>query len=254
MWWLGRRQPGEVEVDGLRFAVHPADLGVTFEIARSGEYEPATRAALLSVLREGGTFIDIGAHVGLFTVPAARAVGPSGVVIAFEPDPKNRALLEANIARHGLDQVRIVPAAVSDHDGTMSLKRSRFNTGDHRLSSRGDVPVEVVALDRWLETQQVVPDVIKMDVQGAEPAVLSGMERLMASSHPLHVILEFTPSLLRGAGCDPAGILKKLVDQGFVLHVIDERSGTSTLANPETVMSVCPKRGYVNLHAMRAAS
>ena len=124
---LACRQPTEVEVGGLAFDVHPADFGVTFEIASTGDYEPVTRASCIAALHPGMTFIDIGAHVGLFAVPAAMAVGRDGRVIAFEPDPDNRRLLTRNVARHGLENVTIVDAAVADRQGEITLKRSPFN-------------------------------------------------------------------------------------------------------------------------------
>jgi len=255
LWWLRRRQPSEVEVDGRTYSVHPADFGVTFEIASTGDYEPASRAACQAALREGGTFVDIGAHVGLFAVPASSAVGSSGRVIAFEPDPDNRGLLEQNVARHQCGNVTVVPAAVADRDGEMQLARSRFNTGDHRVSeSSGGLRVPVYALDDWLERQRIEPDVIKMDVQGAEPLVLAGMRRTLGGSRPLHVLFEFTPAMLRKRGADPLDMLEQFVRDGFSLFMIDERRGDSVAAAPADILRSCPKRGYVNVHAVRGGA
>ena len=97
LWLLGRRQPDRVELDGCSYQVHPRDFGVTLELHSTGDYEQGTRRCIFEMLKPGMTFVDIGAHVGLFSVPAASCVGPSGRVFAFEPDPSNRQLLEANI-------------------------------------------------------------------------------------------------------------------------------------------------------------
>jgi FkbM family methyltransferase len=256
MKWLTRRQPAEVQIGGLAYAVHPADFGVTFEIASTGDYEPVTRAACAAALKPGDTFIDIGAHVGLFTVPASAVVGATGRVIAFEPSPDNRLLLEANTKRHGCENVEVVAAAVADRSGKMTLSQSRINTGDHRLGEtrgRSGVRVQVVALDEWLASRSLVPKVIKMDVQGAEPLVLAGMKELLGSEHPLQVLLEFAPSMLRAAGSDPLRLLEGLQANGFVLHIIDERRGNTVSASPTDIMEACPSRGYVNLHAIRSA-
>ncbi|MDP7030548.1 MAG: FkbM family methyltransferase [Phycisphaerales bacterium] len=255
LWWLARRQPAEVDVGGRRYDVHPADFGVTFEIASTGDYEPASRAACRSALQPGQTFVDIGAHVGLFAVPASEAVGPSGTVIAFEPDPDNRALLERNLSRHNCDNVTVVPAALADRDGEMQLARSRFNTGDHRISeASGGLRVPVYALDDWLDRCGVVPDVIKMDVQGAEPLVLAGMRRTLEADRPLHVLFEFTPAMLRKRGAAPQALLEQFLADGFTLFMIDERRGDSIASAPADIMRACPARGYVNVHAVRGAA
>lgn len=251
---LARRQPAEVEVGGLTFEVHPADFGVTFEIASTGDYEPVTRSACIEALTPGMTFIDIGAHVGLFTVPAAMAVGPGGRVIAFEPDPDNRRLLERNIARHELDTVQVVPAAVSDRSGDITLKQSPFNTGDHRIDARSGargVQVQMVSLDQWLSEHDHTADVIKMDVQGAEPLVLRGMQSLLDGDRPLQLLLEFAPSMLRASGADPRSVLLGLEGAGFSMKIIDERSGVSAGASVDGIMRACPARSYVNVHCVR---
>ena len=254
---LASRQPAEVEVGGLAFEVHRGDFGVTFEIASTGDYEPVTRAACAAALKPGMTFIDIGAHVGLFTVPAAMAVGPEGRVIAFEPDPDNRRLLERNVARHALENVLVIDAAVADRDGEITLKRSRFNTGDHRIDARPGtrgLRVPMVSLDEWLSEHNVEPDVIKMDVQGAEPMVLAGMRSLLDGDRPLHLLLEFAPSMLRACGTDPRDLLQRLEQAGFAMQIIDERTGGSADADVESIMRACPTRSYVNLHCARSAS
>ncbi|MDP7070619.1 MAG: FkbM family methyltransferase [Phycisphaerales bacterium] len=254
MWWLGRRQPSEVVVDGLAYAVHPADFGVTFEIARTGDYEPATRSACLELLEPGMTFVDIGAHVGLFAVPAAMAVGPEGHVHAFEPDPDNRALLERNVARHTCGNVEVHPEAVAAAPGSLTLARSRYNTGDHRLvegPSRGGVSVDVIALAPWLATRGITPDVIKMDVQGAEPLVIRGMSDFLEGDLALALLMEFAPAMLRSAGTDPSNLLADLVSHGFDLELIDERTGLRSQASVADIMSACPAHGYVNLLARR---
>jgi FkbM family methyltransferase len=251
---LARRQPAEVTIDGLAFEVHPADFGVTFEIASTGEYEPITRGACVASLEAGATFVDIGAHVGLFAVPAAKAVGVEGRVVCFEPDPDNRRLLERNLARHELSNVEVVGAAVADHAGSITLKRSSFNTGDHRIdpgkSARG-VEVPMVSLDAWIEEHGIEPDVIKMDVQGAEPLVIAGMQDLLEGNRPLHIFLEFAPAMLRSANTDPRALLQRLTACGFVMRIIDERHAGSIEADVEAVMSACPARSYINLHCVR---
>ena len=136
----------------------------------------------------------------------------------------------------------------------MLLSQAGINPGDHMLGEtrgRSSLRVPIVVLDEWLASRSLVPDVIKMDVQGAEPLVLAGMHELLGGDRPLQVLLEFAPSMLRAAGSDPLRLLEGLQANGFVLHIIDERRGDTVLASPTDIMGACPSRGYFNLHAIR---
>lgn len=246
---LAGRQPSSVEVDGLRFDVHAGDFGVTLELIAAGAYEPGSQQVMLDRLPQGGCFVDIGAHVGLFALPAARKVGPSGRVFAFEPNPENRALLEANVVRNGMEGiVEVVPCAVGDAAGTAVLHCSAWNTGDHRLfgapRGRRRVDVEVVRLDEFLGARGCRADMIKIDVQGAEARVIAGL----GVPDPLPVLLmEYSPSMVVDAGDDPEALLQGLVDSGWALSMVDEGSGSLTPGSVADVVKRCPHHAYVNL-------
>ncbi|MCH2135773.1 MAG: FkbM family methyltransferase [Phycisphaerales bacterium] len=248
---LARRQPRQVTLEGLRYDVPPGDFGVTLELLGTGTYEPGSLKVLLDLLPEGGTFIDVGAHVGLFTLPAARKVGPGGRVIAFEPDPDNRAMLEANIERNGFsDVVEVVAAAVSSQTGTATLHRSAWNSGDHRLlgapRGRRGISVDVVALADVIADRALQVDAIKIDVQGAEARVLQGL----GQPDPLPALLmEYSPSMMVDAGDDPQGLLAALEAGGWQLQIIDEGTGDLLGGDAAFVHRRCPYRSYVNLLA-----
>ncbi|HEX4679272.1 MAG TPA: FkbM family methyltransferase [Gaiellaceae bacterium] len=97
------------------------------------------------------TFVDAGAHVGYYTVLAGRLLGPRGLVLAFEPNPRNYELLLANVWRNGLANVVCFPWALSDETGFTDLYLSAENSGDHRIYAREEgrpsVPVRTAALD-----------------------------------------------------------------------------------------------------------
>jgi len=248
---LAKRQPSQVTLNGLRYDVHPGDFGVTLELIGTGQYEPGSLQVLLDLLPKGGTFIDVGAHVGLFTLPAARHVGDNGRVVAFEPDPDNRRLLEANIERNELGHiVEVIPAAVAAENGSAILHRSAWNTGDHRLlgapRGRRGVPVDVVALGPFLKERGLKADAVKIDVQGAEARVIRGL----GQPDPLPALLmEYSPSMVADAGDDPASLLEQLDSAGWQLHIIDEDTGDLLEGDPATIRRQCPHRSYVNLLA-----
>lgn len=135
---------------GVLYA-HRDDDFFTPTIAHHKVWEPGETGFLELRMRPGMTFLDIGAHVGYFSVLAGRLVGPRGLVLAFEPDRRNYELLLANVWRNGLASVACFPWAVSAASGFVDLHLSETNTGDHRIvaaaEARSTVTVRAVALD-----------------------------------------------------------------------------------------------------------
>lgn len=254
---LGLRQPSEVVLDENRFEVAPGDFGVTLELHATGGYEEGTRRFCLEYLQEGMTFVDIGAHVGLYSVPAAKRVGASGRVLAFEPDDVNRAMLEANLQRNGVSGVEVFPFGVCDRDGRLPFHRSGFNTGDHQLfhSGRGRASseIEVVQLDTIVDRLDARVDLIKMDVQGAEAKVLAGMQRLLSSDRAMAMIVELSPWMLRDIGDDPLELLEGLVAHGFELGTIDEASGHIESGDAGQILARCVDSSYLNVRCLRGS-
>ncbi|MBK8469817.1 MAG: FkbM family methyltransferase [Actinomycetales bacterium] len=186
----------------------------------SGSYETTTRRVLEMVVAPGSTVVDVGANVGYFTMLAALLTGPTGRVVAFEPEPRNHALLVANVAENKLDQVHVIRAACADRVGTHELAVNTAESGWHRLvaadgSSNGlkRVPVTLTTVDAVLGDARV--DVVKIDVEGHEGSVLAGMARTLAANPGVTVILEHSPAQARLAGLDPAAPLHQLAEAGL---------------------------------------
>jgi FkbM family methyltransferase len=157
-------------------------------------YEPAVTDAIVTALRPGDVFIDVGAHAGYFTVLAARIVAPRGHVVAFEPHEGARDALERTVQRNEMSAwVDVVPAALADSDGSGVLfvdnEASSRSTLEPNLSParqsgafRAGATVTTMAFDSWMVAR---PDLservrcVKIDVQGAEGRVLSGMRDLL---------------------------------------------------------------------------
>jgi FkbM family methyltransferase len=135
-----------------------------------GDHEPWMVEWFSRFLRPGGTFVDVGAHLGYFTLIAAEIVGPKGCVIAFEPDPRNAAILEANVVAAGKrGLVEIVRAAVGAEGGLTSFLIDHDYCS--RVAAEAQASVEQVPLDSY----DIPPEaVIKVDVEGHEIDVLLG--------------------------------------------------------------------------------
>lgn len=255
LWLLAKRQRSVIEHGGHRFEVDPKDFGVTFELEATGEYEKKTRELCMSFLKPGMTFVDVGAHVGLYAIPAASAVGPSGKVVAFDPDPDNFALLSRNVKASGYRNIELHQMAVSNINGNLTLHRSPYNTGDHQLfftgSGRQKVTVQSVTLDEFFKGRTDSIDVAKFDIQGAEAAALQGMVEILANSMNLRMFIEFAPSMLEDAGANPLAFLKSLESHGFALSMIDDAVGTVTQADAETIVRSSLKQAYINVLCQR---
>ncbi|WP_372791855.1 FkbM family methyltransferase [Paraconexibacter sp.] len=148
----------------------------------------------VAALQPGQVFWDVGAHIGLMSLIAARRVGREGAVVAFEPVPGNAERLRANLALNGAENVTVIGSAVAAQPGSMTMySRSgvslmwtleQENVGDERLD------VEVTTLDRVLDTAPY-PDLIKIDTEGVEVDVLRGASRLLADARA-RFLVEFT--------------------------------------------------------------
>lgn len=171
---------------GLRFDPGPSNP----EYAR-GSNERPVQDALASIAGEGSVVFDVGANVGFFTVLAAHLVGPIGQVVAFEPVPSNAGYVRRNAALNRLDNVSVVEKAVGDRVGRASLTLARFS-GGAVLTHAGRPPdaaetieVDIISIDQAVSTGAVpVPEVIKIDVEGAELDVFRGLEKTMRDHRP----------------------------------------------------------------------
>ena len=153
-----------------------------------GRYELGKQRALVSLLRPGDVFFDVGAHVGFYTLLAAMCVGKAGKVIAFEPLPRKLRFLRRHVEINRLSNVQIMPAAVSDTSGLGRLKIGG-NSYTNSLTGEGggeDLEVETVALDDLTARLRVPePDCIKLDIEGAEELALFGARRLLRETRPV---------------------------------------------------------------------
>ena len=149
-----------------------------------GVYEHQKQLALGSFLHSGDVVLDIGAHAGYYSLLASDKVRPGGHVYAFEPLPQNLAYLQRHLSLNSVENVTVYSAAVSDRCGVAPFKEG-FDSSTGRLDDEGRLMVSTVSLDelhrhRWIP----LPDLIKIDVEGAELAVLEGARQLLTAAHP----------------------------------------------------------------------
>ena len=148
-----------------------------------GSYEADKQLAIAGELRPGQIMFDIGANVGFFTLLGAKHVGPAGRVVAVEPLARNVDYLKRHCKINDYSNILIVPKAVSDFSGTARFSEEGESTS--RLSESGNSVVEVTTLDDLAKDLRVRPDLIKVDVEGAEIGLLRGGLRLLAEARPV---------------------------------------------------------------------
>lgn len=148
--------------------------GVFVEMFAEEAYEQVWRP------QEGDTVLDIGAYVGMFSIKASRAVGPTGKVVAIEPSPENYELLKQNC--EGLDNVIPIKKAIWSSNGTERLYYSRTPAANSLVVAWANyIEVETITLDNLIDELGIGRvDFIKLDVEGAELAVLKGAKETMA--------------------------------------------------------------------------
>jgi FkbM family methyltransferase len=167
-------------------------------------FEPHILAALAALITPGATFVDVGANIGLFAICGSRLAGPTGRLVAIEPDPANLRLLRHNLRQNGVRRAQLHACAAGDSAGSAMLCRSAENAGDHRVGSQSQradlVAVRTDRLDRLVPPGGIAPLVVKIDVQGSEPLVLRGMEGLHDRGAPLRLVAEYWPFGLLDCG------------------------------------------------------
>lgn len=237
------------QTPGGALFVHLLDLGVGRPLYTGGSYEVEETKFLQDTLRPGMTIVDVGANIGFIATLAARAVGPTGRVLAIEPEPKNMALLRENVARNGYQNVTLCHCAVGSAPGAATLYRSQWNMGNHRINA-GEAGQAIAddAIKVTLETadaliaQHGLPrvDVIKMDVEGYEPAVVGGLETTLQRDRPV-VLTEFWPHGMRDAGFDPDAFLAACLAPGYEAQLLGRK--TPPLQSVASILAALPGQG-----------
>ncbi|MGX9962439.1 FkbM family methyltransferase [Roseomonas sp. F4] len=198
-----------------------------------GTWETAYTALFEKLIRPGDTVLDLGAHLGVYTLLGALATGPSGRVAAFEPNPRFAALLTRSLAVNGMaGHAQVNNVAVGAEEGVAELVFSlAWGGGGHLSPHPGHVPegnqiqpCRVVALDDMFPDADFRVDMVKADVEGLEAHAVRGMRRLLARSPNAKVMFEFAPGMLAAQGSSAAELVQLFAEMGFRFWNIGDSS------------------------------
>ena len=205
-----------VEVNGHRMFLDSRD---SLGLLGNQRYEPDEIEFAKNSIHKGDVVLDIGAHIGYYTLLFANLVGEQGKVYAFEPDPDNFALLKQNVELNGYSNVVLKQAAVSNQKGETRLFLCDYNKGMHRLydskHSKRSINIEVLRLDDYFSDYGGKINFIKMDIEGAELSAVQGMSSLLRKNGHVTIVTEFIPANIKGFGAEPEQYVSLLVDSGF---------------------------------------
>jgi FkbM family methyltransferase len=193
-----------------------------------GSWEPELTQLVSKTVKSGFTVVDVGAHIGYYTLLFSRLVGPTGHVVAFEPVPKNFEFLSENLRLNRCTNVEPVNRAVLDRREQLCIEMPKndplpVGVSFANSNNQGDVIVEAVSLDEYLLEQTKRVDFLKVDAEGAEDRVLDGARALIERDHPV-IMMEvhhFDGRL------EASSVPAKLVSMGYELKQIDRGYITS---------------------------
>lgn len=193
-------------------------------LIRAGMYEPEMEEQLRSNLTVGSVFVDVGANEGYFSVIASRLVGEAGRVIAIEPQNRLQQVIQTNLRVNKCTNVTVVHGAVGSVEGPITI---------HLMPSTNTGATSAIRRTRYRLPKQTTPcyllkslfgsnavefcDLMKVDVEGYEHAVLLGAEELLDAGRIHAIALEYHPTILSALGQSSAEIHRWLVDKSYEL-------------------------------------
>jgi FkbM family methyltransferase len=237
----------------LRLWLHvPSDGSWAWLIDRC--FEPNQFAFLHSVLRPGMSFIDVGANDGYYSLYASRRVGALGRVLALEPSAREYDRLLDNLRLNGITNVEAVRAAASRDSGTARLRVAEARHAGHNTLGAfiyetallREEQVPAVPLDALVATKGLTRiDVMKIDVEGAEQAVLEGARGIIGRDHPM-ILIEVLDKTLRRQGSSQEALLGLLREWGYETYAFDATSGrpiraAAPIGREENMVAVHPQ-------------
>ncbi len=219
--------------NGLAFSFPDTSDGSVRSIMALRYRPPILAPVLRAVLKPGDCFYDVGANYGIYTLWSAPLVGPTGEVHAFELVPATRDGLNRLVRQNALANVTVVASAAGAYDGSGRIRvvpgasglahlagQSRADNADGTEESDG-LAVTVRTLDGYAWDHRP-PNLIKIDVEGHELAVLRGARELLATHHPA-VVFEFISSHQARANTPSSAIPDLLADCGYQIFNLTTR-------------------------------
>ena len=236
-----------VEIEGRKMFTQNND-GLALSIFKI--YEPNQTKIVKKYVHEGDVVIDVGAHVGYYTLLMAQLVGKNGKVYSFEPDPVNFELLKKSVEINGFENVVLIQKAVSDTTEKIKLFLGDNDSAINRIydaklgDAKKSIDVESITIDEYYKENDKLFNFIKIDSEGSEAKIINGMEKFLTKNRKLIMMTEFFPFLIKKSGDEPKQYLKSLENSGFELYnILDDNKETNKI-NSESFLKIEPDSEY----------
>jgi len=233
--------PEFVEIEGNKIYLDERD---SLFLSSNIIHEKTIVNLVKNEIKKGDVVIDIGAHIGYYTVLFAKLVGPEGKVFAFEASPTNFEILKKNVAVNGYQNVALNNKAVSDKNGKLTLyitgETSTANFLFKPEKSKNIIEIDSITLDEYFQDFNGQINFLKMDISGAEPRVIKGMDSILRNNTSLKIQQEWWPNAIRKHGFEPDAHLKLLTKMGYKIYEIDGTTNKLNLVTSDYLMKKYP--------------
>lgn len=226
-------RPNVLTVNGKKLFIHKIDDPLSSSIYYYGQYEPFETRLFQKLIKKGDIVVDVGAHIGYYTLISSTLVGKTGKVFSFEPDPSNLVLLKQCVAANKITNVVVVNNAVSNVNKKINFYLSNENKGDNRMFTQNPkekyIQVAGIILDDYFAKSNFHINFIKMDIQGAEVKALQGMPKILRNNRDVILAIEFWPYGYMHSGSNAKELLDLLNLNKFLLYNIGRNEETERL-------------------------
>lgn len=227
----------EVAFADFKLIVNPHDPEFGQHIAQHREWETHVASTIRSILKPGDTFVDIGANIGVMSFHARCAVGESGKVIAFEPNPENADNYRRGIMANRYDNIVLYQFALSDRVGIITMSPT---SNSNVVEDDGPLTINETAqalIGDHILAQEDRINLIKMDIEGYEPFAIRGLSALIAEHRPM-MLIEFNPRCLKDvAQVDPAYFAAEIYTLAKHVDVIEGDGSRREIGSAHDLMN-----------------
>lgn len=226
-------RPSSLTVHGKKLFIHQKQDTLSSSLYYYNKHEPFETSLFQNLINKGNIVVDIGAHIGYYSLLASTLVGKTGKVFAFEPDPSNLRLLHQNVTSNKLTNVRVIDKAVTNSCKQLKFYISGDNKGDNRLFPYKhldkSISIESITLDSHFPKSNNHIDFIKIDIQGAEVKALLGMPKILKNNPNIILMLEFWPYGFAQNSTSAVQLLDILSFNHFLLYDLGRNEDKQTL-------------------------
>ena len=245
-------KPEFVEIDGLKYYLDEKDsLGLSV----SQIHEKTETQIVKQEIKKGDVVIDVGSHIGYYTLIFAKLVGNEGKVYSFEANPDNFKLLKKNNEENNFKNVICENMIISDKIGELQMYSLDSSTANRLFEEKGSKKLKVksTSLDEYFKEKLKKIDFVKLDIQGAEPLAMKGMKKILNNNPKLKILQEWWPSAIKKLGHDPARYIMNLEQNGFEIIEIDDTKQELIKTTSKQLMKKYPNKQIedVNLFCTR---